>query len=911
MMMCRGVVVLVTVVSLFLGLCIQSQPTAAQELIQKDFDSVTLNRTEWLCYNADSTASLRLLQSCPLTVSEHAWSAEIPSGFATCSSAAQPANAQQFNVLVSPPISVPDDLYVSFRIDFTQNNTLCPDGACDSQLLVAVVDTAVLENNLPMAADYNLYVVDNDLATFFSDMASSGTNSLARMSLLESSIMSPRLRRSVTEVSLVFFDRGTCSTVANVTVVRTRCLPTAELFNATLPGTDLGRAASGTCNAGFASADTVLASCEEDGYKLLSGDCAPAMTTAAPAGTTTDPNGGSSSSSTGGLEPGPIAGIALGVLLLILGGVAAGFFLRSGGGSNRKTAPALYELEAKAPRMSGMYRVNLNLQYNQFDHGAGADDGMYEDPSKYEDFSQLTSLVSRKTRHIPSDSVTLIACVGSGEFGEVYHAAIKFDPAKPEEVDCAVKTLREGSTRDDQIEFLKEAAIMCQFNHPNVIGLLGVVLDKTPNMIVTELMPHGSLLSYLQKHTDTPLTRQLQMSLDVALGMSYLSKKGFVHRDLAARNILVANDLTCKVADFGLSKEIDDSSDYFISEGGKVPIKWTAPEAIQQRKYTSSSDVWSFGVVMWEIMAFGEKPYGTMNNFEVVRKVEEGYRMDAPANCPAPVHTLMHMCWELDRRQRPTFEAIVDMLEKMTREATNNVKLEEPGRSRTYERPESGMDYDVPRREKTATAATAAAAGVAMQPPQHGQQQQQQQQVYQPTYQLPQDDVKQQQQQAQHQHQQTYQPTYQLPQDNVHQQQAQQQQQQQQQVYQPTYQLPQDNVGRQQGGGTTYIPQPQLSQQQSQQTYQPTYQLPQDTMQRQQQQQHGGPTYVPQPASSHTPANQMTYQLQPNTTAQPASTSSAMLPPSDPAPSRPRPKPRPKPRSRQSSTRPPHAETDI
>ena len=125
---------------------------------------------------------------------------------------------------------------------------------------------------------------------------------------------------------------------------------------------------------------------------------------------------------------------------------------------------------------------------------------------------------------------------------------------------------------------------MCQFHHPNVIALLGVVLDKAPNMIVIELMPNGSLLSYLNKNKgEIPLARRMQMGLDIALGMAYLAGKAFVHRDLAARNILVAQDLTCKVADFGLSKEIDDNSDYFVSEGGKVPIKWTAPEAIQKR----------------------------------------------------------------------------------------------------------------------------------------------------------------------------------------------------------------------------------------------------------------------------------------------------------------------------------------
>merc|ERR1719201_1032823 len=133
-------------------------------------------------------------------------------------------------------------------------------------------------------------------------------------------------------------------------------------------------------------------------------------------------------------------------------------------------------------------------------------------------------------------------------------------------------------------------------------------------MILTELMGNGALLSYLEANKDLPLEKLILCGAQVADGMTYLANKGFVHRDLAARNVLVAMDGTCKVADFGLSKEVDNDSDYFVASGGKIPIKWTAPEAIENHKYTSASDVWSYGILLWETMSYGARPYGEMNN---------------------------------------------------------------------------------------------------------------------------------------------------------------------------------------------------------------------------------------------------------------------------------------------------------
>ncbi|NXU23248.1 EPHA7 protein, partial [Thalassarche chlororhynchos] len=154
----------------------------------------------------------------------------------------------------------------------------------------------------------------------------------------------------------------------------------------------------------------------------------------------------------------------------------------------------------------------------------------------------------------------------------------------------------------------------------------------------------------------------------IAAGMRYLADMGYVHRDLAARNILVNSNLVCKVSDFGLSRVIEDDPEaVYTTTGGKIPVRWTAPEAIQYRKFTSASDVWSYGIVMWEVMSYGERPYWDMSNQDVGYtlsvSIEEGYRLPAPMDCPAGLHQLMLDCWQKERGERPKFEQIVGILD--------------------------------------------------------------------------------------------------------------------------------------------------------------------------------------------------------------------------------------------------------
>ncbi|EPY78935.1 ephrin type-A receptor 7 precursor [Camelus ferus] len=211
-------------------------------------------------------------------------------------------------------------------------------------------------------------------------------------------------------------------------------------------------------------------------------------------------------------------------------------------------------------------------------------------------------------------------------------------------------------------QFAKELDASC-------IKIERVIGAGKPVMIVIEFMENGALDAFLRKHDGQFTVIQLVgMLRGIAAGMRYLADMGYVHRDLAARNILVNSNLVCKVSDFGLSRVIEDDPEaVYTTTGGKIPVRWTAPEAIQYRKFTSASDVWSYGIVMWEVMSYGERPYWDMSNQDVIKAIEEGYRLPAPMDCPAGLHQLMLDCWQKERAERPKFEQIVGILDKMIR----------------------------------------------------------------------------------------------------------------------------------------------------------------------------------------------------------------------------------------------------
>ncbi|XP_065843114.1 tyrosine-protein kinase Src42A-like [Oscarella lobularis] len=257
---------------------------------------------------------------------------------------------------------------------------------------------------------------------------------------------------------------------------------------------------------------------------------------------------------------------------------------------------------------------------------------------------------------IPRDSLRLQKLLGQGQFGEVWEGI--WNKTTP----VAVKTLKPGSMAPTA--FLQEAAILKRLRHPKLIQLYAVCTDMEPIYIVTELMRNGSLLEYLQssRGRELRLPQLIDMSAQVASGMAYLEAQNYIHRDLAARNILVGENLSCKVADFGLARVIQDD-EYQAREGAKFPIKWTAPEAALYNKFTTKSDVWSFGVLLSEFITYGRIPYPGMNNAEVLAQVERGYRMPQPANCPSELYEIMLECWKDDAQSRPTFDSLQWRLE--------------------------------------------------------------------------------------------------------------------------------------------------------------------------------------------------------------------------------------------------------
>ncbi|XP_034017985.1 tyrosine-protein kinase SRK2 [Thalassophryne amazonica] len=260
---------------------------------------------------------------------------------------------------------------------------------------------------------------------------------------------------------------------------------------------------------------------------------------------------------------------------------------------------------------------------------------------------------------IDRKSIKLLRKLGTGQFGEVYEGLWNDTTA------VAVKTLKPGTM--DPEDFLREAQMMKRLRHAKLIQLYAVCTMEEPIYIITELMKNGSLLDYLQKDKGETLCMPhlIEMAAQVSAGMAFLELQNYIHRDLAARNVLVGENNICKVADFGLARVFMKETEnvYEAKEGTKFPVKWTAPEAINENKFSIKSDVWSFGILLYEIVTFGEMPYQGMTNFQVIQKVLQGYRMPNPPNCPKMMYDIMLDCWKENEQERPTFETLQWKLE--------------------------------------------------------------------------------------------------------------------------------------------------------------------------------------------------------------------------------------------------------
>ncbi|XP_067896101.1 proto-oncogene tyrosine-protein kinase ROS [Heterodontus francisci] len=279
----------------------------------------------------------------------------------------------------------------------------------------------------------------------------------------------------------------------------------------------------------------------------------------------------------------------------------------------------------------------------------------------------------------PREKLTLLNFLGSGAFGEVFEGKAEdiLGPGSGD-VTVAVKALRKGATDHEKSEFLKEAYLMSHFDHAHIVKLLGVCLLNEPQFLLLELMKGRDLLSYLRGARGFQLLQPLlcvgdliDICLDVAKGCTYLEKMHFVHRDLAARNCLVSmKEYNCtnrkvKIGDFGLARDIY-KNDYYRKEGeGLLPVRWMAPESLIDGLFTNQSDVWSFGILMWEVMTLGQQPYPARTNLEVLHFVRTGGRLEQPNSCPDNVHQLMLKCWTREPHKRPSFQYIESCLEHL------------------------------------------------------------------------------------------------------------------------------------------------------------------------------------------------------------------------------------------------------
>ncbi|XP_014487740.1 PREDICTED: tyrosine-protein kinase Fps85D isoform X2 [Dinoponera quadriceps] len=272
----------------------------------------------------------------------------------------------------------------------------------------------------------------------------------------------------------------------------------------------------------------------------------------------------------------------------------------------------------------------------------------------------LKTPILRERWELNNDDVILLEKIGRGNFGDVYKAQLK--TCKTE---VAVKTCKVTLPDEQKRKFLQEGRILKQYDHPNIVKLIGICVQKQPIMIVMELVPGGSLLTYLRKNSGTITQReQLRMCKDAAAGMRYLESKYCIHRDLAARNCLVGYECIVKISDFGMSREEEE---YIVSDGMKqIPIKWTAPEALNFGKYTSLCDVWSYGILTWEIFSKGGNPYSGMSNSQAREKIDAGYRMPAPDGTPDEIYRLMLRCWEYEPEKRPHFDQIYIVVETLS-----------------------------------------------------------------------------------------------------------------------------------------------------------------------------------------------------------------------------------------------------
>ncbi|OUC39508.1 acylphosphatase [Trichinella nativa] len=292
-------------------------------------------------------------------------------------------------------------------------------------------------------------------------------------------------------------------------------------------------------------------------------------------------------------------------------------------------------------------------------------------PNTPEVLDQLPAEDLNSLPHIPRSCISIVRELGRGAFGEVYEGlAYNLPKFGPKSLPVAVKTLRPGSTYAEKVRFIKEAILMSHFDHPNIVALRGVCFETEPHWIILELMEAGDLLKYLRSVRATnsmpsqvSLKDLLCIAIDVARGCAYLEEIHHVHRDLAARNCLITSRnpamRVVKIADFGMTRDVYEEDYYRVEGHGLLPVRWMAPESMIDGVFTTKTDVWSFAVLLWEVMTLGKQPYSGRSNWDVLNYVRIGGRLEKPPSCPIEMFEIMLACWAFEAKDRPAFSALL------------------------------------------------------------------------------------------------------------------------------------------------------------------------------------------------------------------------------------------------------------
>ncbi|XP_061822955.1 protein tyrosine kinase 2aa isoform X2 [Nerophis lumbriciformis] len=301
--------------------------------------------------------------------------------------------------------------------------------------------------------------------------------------------------------------------------------------------------------------------------------------------------------------------------------------------------------------------------------------------------SMTYGIVEARDYEIQRERIELGRCIGEGQFGDV-HQGVYNIPDKPS-LAVAIKTCKNCTSDSVREKFLQEALTMRQFDHPHIVKLIGVITEN-PVWIIMELCTLGELRSFLQvRKYSLDLATLILFAYQLSTALAYLESKRFVHRDIAARNVLVSSIDCVMLGDFGLSRYMEDSS-YYKASKGKLPIKWMAPESINFRRFTSASDVWMFGVCMWEILMYGIKPFQGVKNNDVIGRIENGERLAMPPQCPPTLYSLMTKCWSYDPSKRPRFTELKTQLSAILEEE----KLQQEERLRMEMRRQVTVSWD-------------------------------------------------------------------------------------------------------------------------------------------------------------------------------------------------------------------------